>query len=62
MARRGITIRQLAESLGVRFATISDKLNGKSRFFCDEAFHIKRNFFPDCSFEYLFDKDEQYTA
>lgn len=59
MARNGVTIRQIAESLGVRFATISDKLNGRSRFFCDEAFHIKRHFFPNCSIEYLFDDDDQ---
>ncbi|MFB6364512.1 XRE family transcriptional regulator [Paenibacillus elgii] len=62
MARNGVTIQQLANSLGVRFATVSDKINGKSRFFCDEAFYIRRNFFPNCSFEYLFDPDDQQTT
>ncbi|RKO63229.1 helix-turn-helix domain-containing protein [Caldibacillus debilis] len=64
MARNGVTIRQIADLLGVRFATISDKLNGRSRFFCDEAIRIKRHFFPDCSLEYLFDDEDeqQHTA
>jgi len=59
MAREGIVIRQIAELLNVRFATVSDKLNGRSRFFCDEAIKIKRAFFPNQSVEYLFDQDEE---
>lgn len=59
MARSGVTITQIADLLGVRFATVSDKLNGRSRFFCDEAIHIKRSFFPNHSVEYLFDQDER---
>lgn len=62
MARNGVTIKQIAESLGVRFATVSDKLNGRSRFFCDEVIHIKRKFFPNHSIEYLFDDEHDHTA
>ncbi|UUZ80679.1 helix-turn-helix domain-containing protein [Paenibacillus sp. P26] len=62
MARNGVTITQIAKLLGVRFATVSDKLNGRSRFFCDEAILIKRHFFQDCLLEYLFDDDRQSTA
>lgn len=62
MARHGVTVRQIAELLGVRFATVSDKLNGRSRFFTDEAIRIKQHFFPNCSLEYLFDDDKQNTA
>lgn len=59
MARSGVTIGELAEFLGVRFATVSDKMNGRSRFFCEEAIRIKRKFFPAYSIEYLFDQDDQ---
>lgn len=59
MARNGVTIKQIAEFLDVRFATVSDKLNGRSRFFYDEAIRIKRHFFPSHSVEYLFDDGDQ---
>jgi transcriptional regulator with XRE-family HTH domain len=62
MARKGVTLGQIAKLLNVRFATVSDKLNGRSRFFCDEALRIKRHFFPDFSIDYLFDDDQEHTA
>lgn len=62
MARNGVTIKQIAMLLGVRFATVSDKLNGRSRFFCDEAIKIKQNFFPANSIEYLFDDENLDTT
>ena len=61
MARKGVTVRQIAQFLKVRFATVSDKLNGRSRFFCDEAIQIKRRFFPECPLEYLFDDEHLYA-
>jgi DNA-binding XRE family transcriptional regulator len=54
MARRGVSKKDLAEFLNMRYPTIVDKTNGKSRFFLDEAFKIKDEFFPDCDIEYLF--------
>ncbi|WP_031515451.1 helix-turn-helix transcriptional regulator [Desulfofalx alkaliphila] len=61
MARNNVTIRDIASALGVRYATISDKLNGKFRFYYDEALKIRNIFFPDCKLEYLFER-EQDTA
>lgn len=58
MAREGITMVDISEFLGVRYATVNDKVNGKYRFYYDEALKIKRQFFPKCSLEYLFEKDE----
>jgi len=58
MARNSITKGHLAMCLGVRYATIIDKTKGRSPFHLDEALKIKREFFPDCDFEYLFQKDE----
>jgi hypothetical protein len=63
MARNDIKIKDLSTLLGVRYATVCDKLNGKSQFCMNEAFMIKGQFFPNCSLEYLFDTgDHQNTA
>lgn len=57
MARHGVTVGMIADFLNVRYATVSDKLNGRSRFFADEAIRIKRRFFPTLPIEYLFDDE-----
>lgn len=57
MARKGLKGKDLAEILGVRVATVYDKLNGKYPFSLDEAMKIKRTFFPEYSIEYLFSKE-----
>ncbi|WP_368346600.1 helix-turn-helix transcriptional regulator [Peptostreptococcus anaerobius] len=49
-----ITQGQISELLGVREATVSDKINGRSRFTVDEALRVKKTFFPKYDFEYLF--------
>lgn len=54
MARRGISKKDLALFLEMRYPTVVDKTNGKSRFYLDEAFKIRDRFFPDCKIEYLF--------
>ncbi|MFD2334629.1 hypothetical protein ACFSR7_35755 [Cohnella sp. GCM10020058] len=55
MAREDVSITELAVFLGVRFGTVSDKLNGRSRFFVNESIKIKKRYFPDKPIEYLFD-------
>lgn len=57
MKQKNITSTQIAELLGVRLATVSDKINGKSRFYFEEAMKIKKVFFPEFEIEYLFDFD-----
>lgn len=58
MKRINIKRRDLANILHIRYATVSDKLNGKSSFTFDETFIIKKEFFPKLSLEYLFICDE----
>lgn len=58
MARRQVTANQLAQLLEVRPATVSDKMNGRYRFYYEEVLAIKRHFFPDLSIEYLFHREE----
>lgn len=62
MTRNGVTVGDLAHLLKVRYATVSDKINGRSRFYYDEAYKIKRQFFSNCELEYLFDVSSQGTA
>lgn len=62
MARKGITIGMVAEFLNVRPATVSDKINGKFRFYYEEVIAIRNKFFPDLSIEYLFENEENKTA
>lgn len=59
MVRNNVTRTNLANLLKVRYATVIDKMNGKSRFFYDEALKIKTVFFPDLTLEYLFQVDEK---
>lgn len=61
MARQGLTMFDLAKLLEVRYATVCDKMNGKSRFYYDEALKIKKHFFNQLNIEYLFEA-EQKTA
>ena len=58
MVREGVTRKNLAEALNVRYATIIDKLKGRYSFTLDEAFVIRNKFFPHLSFEYLFERKE----
>lgn len=58
MVRNNIKRKDFAAFLGVRQATICDKMNGKYSFKLSEAFKIKNKFFPDLTMEYLFKNDE----
>lgn len=59
MARNGITRKDISSFLNVRYATVVQKLSGKYRFKLDEAFTIKKKFFPELSLEYLFQTDDE---
>lgn len=59
MARNGIKPRQIADLLGVRLATVYDKLNGKYSFTFSEALAIKETYFPEENLEFLFKHDKQ---
>jgi transcriptional regulator with XRE-family HTH domain len=62
MVRKGVTYQDLADALGVRHGTISDKMNGKSDFWYHEAAKIRDTFFPECSLEYLFARTDEISA
>lgn len=56
MARNSITIKEIAESIGVTRDTLSNKLKRKTPIALDEAFAINRIFFPEQDIHYLFNE------
>lgn len=58
MKSKRVTVIQIAELLTCRQATVSDKINGVTGggFYFDEAAKIKKTFFPEYEYEYLFDR------
>lgn len=62
MAREKVTRKDIAESLGVRHATVIDKLNGKYRLYLKEAQEIQAVFFPHLTIEYLFEERREEAS
>lgn len=58
MARYNVSRKDIADALGVRYATIVEKINKKYDFTYSEALAIKNTFFKDCNLEYLFENRE----
>lgn len=58
MAREGITKKDIADYMQMRYCTVLDKINGKYSFKVDEAFKIKKKFFPMLTIDYLFATEE----
>ena len=58
IARKGVAKKEIAETLGVRLATVYDKLKGKYPFTLDEALKMKDKYFPEFTLEYLFYSEE----
>lgn len=55
MAKKNITIENVAKFLHMHRNTIAKKINGPSSFSIEEAFAIKNEFFPDCDMKNLFE-------
>ncbi|HEK9911059.1 TPA: XRE family transcriptional regulator, partial [Streptococcus equi subsp. equi] len=52
----GVAIVDMADFLGVRAQTVSDKLRGTYDFKFTEALALQQKFFPEYDLEYLFNK------
>lgn len=59
MVRKGITRQDVADLIEVSYNTARNKINGNNQFLLDEAYKVKKEFFPELSFEYLFEKQNQ---
>ena len=54
MAKRSISINDIAALLGIHRNSVSNKLYGRSAFTLEEAFAIYDRFFSDLNFRVLF--------
>lgn len=61
MKSKNVTTTQIANLLGCRIATVSDKINGavERGFYFDEATKVKQVFFPEYDIEYLFEREKK---
>lgn len=62
MARKNLTMSDIAKGLKVNKRTLGNKLSGKTEFTWSEICRIKKSFFPTCSVEYLFSNECQDSA
>jgi plasmid maintenance system antidote protein VapI len=54
MKNRGISVNDIAKTLGCRVTTASMKLNGKTIITTEEAFKIRDTHFKDKAVDFLF--------
>ncbi len=59
MAKKNITIEDISKLLNMHRNSIAKKINGPSSFSIEEAFAIKKEFFPNCDMKELFKTEEQ---
>ncbi len=58
MAREGVLYKDLAEMLGRDEKSISNKISCKTEFTRKEMVQIRKQLFPECSLDYLFEQAE----
>lgn len=61
MARNGVTVQDIADSISVNRDTAARKLSRKSPITLDEAFKIERKFFKGLGIPYLFSESMDET-
>lgn len=57
--QKKISLVDIADLLGIRYQTVSDKINGISDFKFGEAMLIKEKLFPEYELEYLFSSNNE---
>lgn len=57
LVRKGISQGEVATFLETQTSTVNKKLNGHIPFTINEAFRIKKQFFPELTVDYLFVND-----
>ena len=62
MARKGLTIMDIAKGIGMNRDTLSRKLSGRSCLNLDEAFCIQMTYFPDVPIRVLFKENADKEA
>lgn len=62
MAKKNLTILDIAKRTGINRDTLSRKLSRRTRLNLDEAFNIQRAVFPDIPIRVLFEEDADNTG
>ncbi|MCM1213278.1 MAG: helix-turn-helix transcriptional regulator [Lachnospiraceae bacterium] len=62
MAKRNLSIIDIAKCTGMNRDTLSRKLSRRTRLNLDEAFNIQRAVFPDIPIRVLFEEDADNTG
>ncbi|EUJ34160.1 helix-turn-helix domain-containing protein [Brochothrix campestris] len=52
--KKNVTLVDIADFLGVRYQTVSDKIEGKSDFKFGEALAVQEEFFSEYEIKFLF--------
>ena len=59
MAKRRVSIEDIADLIGAHRNSVANKLNGESSFSIEQAFEIQETYFPDLDLKYLFKKEKK---
>lgn len=59
MAKRMVSIENIADLLGIHRNSVANKLKGESSFSIDQSVKIQETYFPDLELKYLFKKEEK---
>lgn len=62
MARRNISVSEIAGAAGKSIPATSNNLNGRGSFTVDEAVKIRDKKFPEMSIDYLFSEEPKQIA
>lgn len=57
MAKRNVSIENIANLLGIHRNSVANKINGKSAFSFEQSVKIQERLFPDLELKYLFRKE-----
>ena len=58
MARKKISIEEMADFLGIHRNSVANKINGSSSFSIEESVKIQEKYFPELGLKYLFSRDQ----
>lgn len=58
ITRKKLSREEIASGIGISTRSLYDKLKGKSQFSVEEAFNLRRLFFPDKEMDYLFEQTD----
>ena len=59
MARKKVSIEDIAECLQIHRNSASNKVNGNTAFSIEESVKIQETFFPDLELKYLFKREKE---